>query len=78
MDTKIKLLGCARAKSHLEVVLEPVVGIVFGVNLYGVVMNPVFTSRAWLERQICTQKSKFYDVREPNYTLKWFRNLLLA
>ena len=47
-STKIKLLGCTRAKSLLEVVLEPVVGIVFGVNLYGTVMNPVLTSLEWL------------------------------
>ena len=37
-----------RGKLHLEVVLEPVVGIVFGVNLYGTVMNPVLTSLEWL------------------------------
>ena len=62
----------------LEVVLEPVVGIVFGVDLYRAVMNPVFTNLAWLEIQIWTQKSNFYDVQESNYTLKWSWNLLLA
>ena len=61
-----------KSQKHLEVVLKPVVGIVFRVNLYGIVMNPVFTSLVWLERQIWTQKSNLYDVPEPNYTLKWF------
>ena len=63
---------------HLEVVLEPVVGIVYVVDLCRAVVNPVFTQPAWIEIQILTQKSNFWDVQEPNHTLKWSWNLLLA
>ena len=44
---------------HLEVVLEPVVGIVYVVDLCRAVVNPVFTQPAWIEIQILTQKSNF-------------------
>ena len=34
LDTKINLLRCQGAELHLEVALDPVVGIVGGVGVY--------------------------------------------
>ena len=39
LDTKINFLRCQGAESHLEVALDPVVGIVVGVVTFIIVIN---------------------------------------
>ena len=61
LDTKINLLRCLRAELHLEVDLDPVVGIVIGVGVHLPVLKPVPINSAWSKTYIWTPKSSFYD-----------------
>ena len=70
-DIKINLLQCQGAELHLEVGLDPVVGIAVGVDVHYAVLKPVPINSAWSKTYIWTPRSTFYDVRELSYTLKW-------
>ena len=72
LDTKINILRCQGAELHLEVGLDPVVGIVVGVGVHRSVLKPVPSNSAWLRTYIWTPRSTFYDARELSYTLKCF------
>ena len=63
---------------HLEVALDPVVGIVIGVEVHLTVLKPLPINSAWSKTYTWTPRSIFYDVRELRYTLKWSWTLLLA
>ena len=78
LDTKINLLRCLGAELHLEVDLNPVVGIVIGVGVHLPVLKPVPINSAWSKTYIWTARSTFYDARELSYTLKWLWTMLLA
>ena len=71
LDTKINLVRCQGAELHLEVALDPVVGIVGGVGVHRAVLKPVPINSAWSKTYIWTPRSTFYDARELSYTLKW-------
>ena len=78
LDTKINLLWCLGAELQLEVALDPVVGIVIGVEVHLTVLKPLPINSAWSKTYTWTPRSIFYDVRELRYTLKWSWTLLLA
>ena len=77
LDTKINILRCQGAESHLEVGLDPIVGIVVGVGVHWAVLKPVPIYSAWSKTYIWTPRSTFYDARELSYTLKWLWTMLL-
>ena len=52
LDTKINLLWCQGAEIHLEVVLDPVVGIVVDVGVHVTVLKPVLINSAWSKTYI--------------------------
>ena len=71
LDTKINILRCQGAELHLEVGLDPVVGIVVGVGVHWAVLKPVPINSAWSKTYSLTLRSTLNDVRELSYTLKW-------
>ena len=77
VDTKINILKCQGAELHLEVDLDPVVGIVIGVGVHLAVLKPVPINSALSKTYIWTPRSTFYDAWELSYTLKWTWTLLL-
>ena len=46
LDTKIYLQRCQEAELHLEVALDSVVGIVFGVGVHLAAMIPILVNSA--------------------------------
>ena len=58
IDTKI-ILNCQKAELHLhlEVALDPVVGIVVGVGVHRAVLKPVPINSAWSKTYIWTPRS---------------------
>ena len=78
IDTKINILKCQGAELHLEVDLDPVVGIVIGVGVHLAVLKPVPINSALSKTYIWTHESTFYDAKKLSFTLKLPRILLLA
>ena len=52
LDTKINILRCQGAELHLEVGLDPVVGLVVGVGVHWEVLKPVPINSAWSKTYI--------------------------
>ena len=55
LNKKINFLWCVEAKLHLEVVLELVVGIVFGVGIHLAILRPVFITLTWQNKDFDTK-----------------------
>ena len=52
LNTKISLVRCQGAELHLEVALDPVVGIVIDVGIQLIVLKPVAINSAWSKTYI--------------------------
>ena len=70
LDTKINILLRKGAEIHLEVAMDPLVGIVIGIGVHLIVLKPIPINSGWSETYIWTPRSTFYDASEQSYIWK--------